>query len=298
MGGVTVASPTICLTGCMINDKAMQDTPSLNQCSLPKFARLPINRCNLPASILGSLTFQHHPARLRIDGVAEIYKDIFERLEKLHNAVVRAKHFMHYMSVQFMLEQPEEMGFMETSRRDRSKATYLRLIRGWFFNPDSVEGAILKGWVESRFGLMPRFHNQPIRSPRDECYTRYIQEWAQGLYNTNALETQLDLLYTYCQLELEKKYGNQAHITLYRGFNKLSDYETFAKTREGCQTVLLNNVNSFSASRERADEFGDYVMQVNIPLSKIIFYKALLPGMLAGEDEYVVIGGLYHVKLL
>lgn len=28
---------------------------------------------------------------------------------------------------------------------------------------DGREGAILKGWVESRFGLLPRFHGEPLR---------------------------------------------------------------------------------------------------------------------------------------
>jgi NAD+--dinitrogen-reductase ADP-D-ribosyltransferase len=61
--------------------------------------------------------------------------------------------------------------------------------------------------------------------------------------------------------------------------------------------VLLNNLNSFTSARERADEFGDYIMETRIPLSKILFYNRLLPGMLKGEDEYVVIGGVYEVSI-
>ena len=37
--------------------------------SLPAYARLPINRCNLPASILCSLSYQRHPVPLKLDGV-------------------------------------------------------------------------------------------------------------------------------------------------------------------------------------------------------------------------------------
>ena len=264
---------------------------------LPKSACLPINRCNLPAALLGSLTYQQHPAPLLIDSVYELYHDIFDRLEKLENTVVRARHFMNYMSVQFQLESPEEMGYQEVSRLDRSKATYLRLLRGWLFNPDSQEGAVLKGWVESRFGLVPRFHHSPIRNPMDESYRSYEQEWAQGLYNTNALENQLDLLYSYCQFELGLKYKDQTHLTLYRGCNRIDEYESIDNEQNTHQPVLLlNNLNSFSATQERADEFGDHVIEVKVPIYKVAFYSRLLPSVLAGEDEYVVLGGLYLTK--
>jgi NAD+--dinitrogen-reductase ADP-D-ribosyltransferase len=61
--------------------------------------------------------------------------------------------------------------------------------------------------------------------------------------------------------------------------------------------VLLNSVSSFTTSRERAEEFGDYIMRVAVPLPKVCFYDGLLPGMLKGEEEYAVIGGLYEVRL-
>ena len=61
--------------------------------------------------------------------------------------------------------------------------------------------------------------------------------------------------------------------------------------------VLLNNVSSFSRSRERAGEFGDSILGVDVPLPKLAFFSELLPGMLKAEDEYVVIGGLYRVRL-
>ncbi len=34
-----------------------------------------------------------------------------------------------------------------------------------------------------------------------------------------------------------------------------------------------------------------------VPLSKVFCYTRLLPGMLQGEDEYTVIGGLYEVSI-
>ena len=52
-----------------------------------------------------------------------------------------------------------------------------------------------------------------------------------------------------------------------------------------------------SRSRERAGEFGDDLLAVDVPLPKLAFFSRLLPGMQRGEDEYVVIGGLYRVRL-
>ena len=61
--------------------------------------------------------------------------------------------------------------------------------------------------------------------------------------------------------------------------------------------MLLNNLNSFTTERERADEFGDYLLTARVPLAKIFFCNRLLPGMLKGEDEVVVIGGVYAVRI-
>ena len=61
--------------------------------------------------------------------------------------------------------------------------------------------------------------------------------------------------------------------------------------------MLLNNLNSFTLNRERADEFGDYILEVQVPLPKVFFYNRLLPGMLKGEDELVVVGGVYEVRI-
>ena len=270
--------------------------------TLPSYARLSINRCNLPAHVLGSLTFQQHPTPLIIDGVKEFHADFFERLDKLLNPYVRTEHFMDYMTVFFRLDQLEDVGFNPESRIDRSKANYLRLIRGWFFNPDGQEAAVLKGWVESRFGLIPRFHKEPIRKADDDSYRIYEQERALGLYNTNSLEQQLDLLYSFCQFELKKRLGDQTHITLYRGCNQLSEYESVdiekLATKTGSKTILLNNINSFSSNGERADEFGDYIIKTEAPLEKIMFFKDLLPNVLQGEDEHIVLGGVYNVEIL
>ncbi len=280
---------------CRVDDKTLA-CPEPPDVTLPRFARLPINRCNLPASILGSLTFHRHPSPLAIDGVDALHKPLFNMLDDMDESVVRARGFMGYMAQHFRLAQPEDAGLTRVSSRARAKANYLRMVRGWLFDPDGREAAVLKGWAESRFGLTPRFHGEPLRDPTSTAYARYIEARSSGLYGTNALEEQVDLLYTYCQYELRRQFGTRMHLPLFRGVNRLDGHERLEGMEGKRQVVLLNNLNSFSSSRERAGEFGDYILAADVPLPKIFFFNRLLPGTLKGEDEYVAIGGLYEVE--
>lgn len=263
--------------------------------TLPPAARLPINRCNLPAVILGSLTFQQHPSRLEIDGVAELHREFFASLTGIDDPASREARFHDYMSASFRLEALEDAGLTAEVRHKRGKLNYLKLIRGWHFNSDEIEGAVLKSWVESRFGLLPRYHAAPIRTPDDEAYGRYLAQRARGLYNTNALEAQLDLVYAWTQSELARRFPDKSHFRLYRGVNGWQAHEKLGRV-DGQERVLLNSVNSFSGSAERASEFGDTVIVTDVPLAKIICCADVLAGKLQGEDEYLVIGGVYAVK--
>jgi len=273
---------------------------------LPKSACLPINRCNLPAVILGGLTFQRHPAPLLLDGVAELHADLFPLLDPLPEPAERAQRFMDYMIVHFRLEALEEAGLTSAPPADvrrgrpklRGRADYLRMVRGWAFDPNSREGAVLKAWVESRFGLLTRFHGVLLDDRSEDAYEHFMEVCSRGLYNTNALEAQLDLLYTYCQYELRRQQPELTHLSLYRGFNRFSGAQVLAKPDRHRWIVLLNNLSSFSVCRERAEEFGDHLLRAHVPASKVFFYNRILPGMLKGEDEYVVIGGIYEVERL
>ncbi len=182
----------------------MTTTPPRDTPRLPRDARLPINRCNLPADILGSLNFQQHPAPLRLDGVATLHRKFFTQLDALGEREERIGLFLAHMNALFSLENPEAAGYSERSTRARTRASYLRMVRGWAFNPDGLEAAVLKGWVESRFGLLPRHHGGPIRDFSAPTYRAYLEQRSRGLYGTNALEAQLDLLYTYAQHELTR----------------------------------------------------------------------------------------------
>jgi len=276
-----------------MSDNSVADS----QPTLPASARSSFNRCNVPAVILGSLTFQRHPVPLIIDGVAELHADLFRRLDRLSEATARAQQFLDYMVVRFCLESLEEAGLDSRTRRRRIKADYLHMVRGWSFTPDGREGAVLKGWVESRFGLLPRHHKEPVPNSACESYFGYLEERIAGLYNTNALEAQLDLLYTYCQYELERRYPHRSHLHLCRGVNRLHHHEILREGAREHRMVLLNNLSSFTGSREQAGLFGDATLEADVPLAKIFFFNRLLPGMLKSEDEYVVIGGVYEVRI-
>lgn len=273
--------------------------------SLPANSRLPLNRCNLPAVILGGLTYQTHPIALEIDGIRTFHQDLFRLLAPIHNPRERAERFVDYMAAHFCLDDLEAAGLSAARvKKYRRNANYLRMVRGWSFDADGREGAVLKHWVETRFGLLARYHGGPLDDDEGAAYHQYLMQGAKGLYATNALEAQLDLLYTYCQYELVRQHPEETHLTLYRGINRIGEHDVFddLDDRSGAfngqpRRVLLNNLNSFTSNRERACEFGDYILETEVPLPKVFFFNGLLPGMLKGEDEWVVIGGVYEVAI-
>ena len=266
--------------------------------SLPAFARSPINRCNLPALILGGLTFQHHPVPLYIDGIRELHWRFFRALDGISEAPVRALHFRQYMCSAFLLGQSEQAGLDPSSSGiQRDKADYLRLLRGWMFNADGIEAAVIKRWVESRFGLLTLNHRGALGDHNSEAYAVYQADYVRGLYNSNALETQLDLLYSYCQYELWRQWPERVHWRLYRGVNQLEEHDVINRIDSRQSVLLLNNLNSFSGDRDHSDTFGDVILEMQVPAAKLLYFPELLPGVLQGEREYLVIGGVYRTLL-
>lgn len=270
---------------------------------LPASAKVSINRCNLPAEVLGDLSFQSNPKQLMIDGVAQLHKRLFEDLDEEPTAELRSQLFIQYMNAHFRLDTLDDAGYNAEISVDRSRANYLRTLRGWFFDSDSLEGAVIKSWVESRFGLLPRYHKGPIRAVDDETYTQYVTQSSRGLYNTNALESQLDLLYSYCQYELQHRCPEENSIVLYRGQNGLQSLERLSIEKTDIEypssmTLLLNNISSFTNNADRASEFGDIVLSVEVPFAKLLFFSGLMPGVMTSEREYAVIGGVYDVDVV
>ena len=181
----------------------------------------------------------------------------------------------------------------------RYRANYLRLLKDWGFDANSPAGAVLKGWVESRFGLFPTFHKAPLRRFNSAAWLTYVEEKMSGRFHNNSIYMQLDLLYEFCQWMLARFHATgRKRLRLYRGSNDLNDH-LLLQQLEGRQALLcLNNLVSFTAQPDIADEFGDIIIEAEVPLAKILFYNDLLQHHpLRGEAEYLVIGGDYMVTM-
>lgn len=253
------------------------------------------NCCNLPPWVIASRHFNDAPQPLELQGVKMANRFLFDRLNGLDSAEERALVFNDYMSVKFQLHYWQEQA-TDTSKKS-IRNSYLRYLRGWMMDSNSVEGAVLKGWVESRMGLPPSFHKIRIPSIHSEEYMLFAIDRMKGSARTNAINSQLDILYEYCQFELSRALPGDSHIRLFRGTNDADDYELLEAVARREQIVRLNNLVSFTSEEERAWEFGDTVWEILAPLSKIFFYNGLLPSsILKGEGEYLVIGGEYRVR--
>jgi NAD+--dinitrogen-reductase ADP-D-ribosyltransferase len=252
------------------------------------------NLCNLPPWVIASRHFNEHPQPLEIQGVRRANRFLFERLAGIPEQQERARVFADYLSVRFQLHH--QQGQTEGARR-ALRNSYLRFLKGWMMDANSVEGAVLKGWVESRMGIPPVFHNGPILGSDDQTHYRYVVDRTRGSKRTNAINAQLDLLYEYCQYELQQRLGDGAILTLYRGTHDASEHQLLEQVGKREQIVRLNNLVSCTDEEERAWEFGSTVWEMRVPAAKVFFCGGLLPGsILKGEGEYLVVGGEYRVR--
>ena len=97
--------------------------------------------------------------------------------------------------------------------------------------------------------VLARHHAGPLGDRDSEARHAYMRQATAGMYATNAIEAQLDLLYTYCQYELAHQHPRARHLTLYRGVNHMDEHEVLERCGRRRYRVLLNNLKSFSASR-------------------------------------------------
>lgn len=251
------------------------------------------NLCNLPPWVIASRHFNDHPQQLVIQGVREANRFLFERLDLIDNRDERGQMFSDYLSVKFQLHH--EDGHTDSARK-ALRNSYLRFLKGWMMDSNSVEGAVLKGWVESRMGIAPTFHNGRIGGTDSEAHYGYVLGRTKGSKRTNAINAQLDLLYEYCQYELNRSNGGLSSLTLFRGTNGATEDQIIEQLSRREQIVRLNNLVSFTDEEERAWEFGSIVWKVQVPTSKIFFFDELLPTrLLKGEGEFLVIGGEFLV---
>jgi NAD+--dinitrogen-reductase ADP-D-ribosyltransferase len=160
----------------------------------------------------------------------------------------------------------------------------------------SIEGAVLKGWVESRLGIPPTFHRVPLRG-EDAAWERYAADRARGHAWTSAIDAQLDLVFTFTQYELARRHPGARWLTLWRGQNDFEDHEIVETLGRREWILRMNNLCSFTDDRERAWEFGDAVLEARVAVPRIFFAGDLLPrSILKGERELLVVGGELRVR--
>ncbi|MBC2602169.1 NAD(+)--dinitrogen-reductase ADP-D-ribosyltransferase [Puniceicoccus vermicola] len=255
-----------------------------------------VNHCNVPPWALASLNFNEHPVPVELDGVRSSNRNLFTRLDTIDDPEERGKVFHGYLSVKFRLHDWEQY---ESNARRSLRNSYLRFIRGWGVDSNSVEGAVLKGWVESRFGIPPTYHRGRLTEEHTDDEPRYAIDRMKGHARTNAIDSQLDLLFEFCQYELTRRHLGETHLTLYRGTCDPDEYNIIEPSRKRVLTARLNNLSSFTSDRERAWEFGSTVWEAQVPLSKIFFHGEILSGsILQGESEFLVVGGDYRLREL
>lgn len=266
---------------------------------LPRFSRKTsvMNLCNLPAWIIASADFNREPAPLVISGVRESNRHLFGKLDQIADSTQRASVFHDYLSVKFALHQWKAFS---GNSRSSLRNSYLRFLNGWSVSSNGVEGAVLKSWVQSRFGILPTYHRGILHdSAAGGEDARFAVDRMRGRARTNAIDSQLDLLFHYCQYELARTRPGESTLTLFRGTNDPEEYLVRRIEGRRRQLVRLNNLVSFTADRERAWEFGSTVWKVTVAVAKIIFFSRLLgSNVLCGEAEYLAVGGDYEVEEL
>jgi NAD+--dinitrogen-reductase ADP-D-ribosyltransferase len=258
------------------------------------------NPLGVPMELLVHCDFNDYPMPLHISGVREMNPNLFEMLARSSDLLDAGEAFTCYMMAMFGIdrEQREDTAGQGTGAiRRRYRSSFLRLIKGWGYDSNGPEGAVLKGWVESRFGIFPTFHKEIIQRISSRAWTTYVEEKMSSRFHSNSIYTQLDLLFEFCQWALERLVvPGRTHLILYRGINAFDEHQVVERIDKRTALMRLNNLSSFTSDRDIAECFGDTILTVQVPVSKVAFFNTLLSTHpLKGEGEYLVIGGEYRV---
>jgi NAD+---dinitrogen-reductase ADP-D-ribosyltransferase len=253
------------------------------------------NRCNLPPWAIASPRFDEDPRPIELQGVRAENRFLFDVLDRTADPDERVRRFDDWMNVRFQLHQWQAQA--TAGARSSLRNGYLRFLRGWGMDASSVEGAVLKGWVESRLGIPPTFHRAPLGGRDEPAFARYEADRTRGHARTSAIDAQLDLLYTFTQYELGRRHPGERRVTLWRGQNDLAAHEVVERLGPREWVLRMNNLCSFTDDRERAWEFGDAVLEARLGVPRIFFAGHLFPrSILKGERELLVIGGELRVR--
>ncbi|MDD2769775.1 MAG: NAD(+)--dinitrogen-reductase ADP-D-ribosyltransferase [Methylococcus sp.] len=256
------------------------------------------NLVGIPTGLLASPDFNQHPLPLRIHGTREANGGLFCKLGGCGSLAEAGEVFQDYMSLIFGFEEEQRLGIDALGRR-RFRGSYLRLLQDWGFDSNHAQGAVLKGWVESRFGLFPTYHKEPLTGFATPAWMGYVEEKMATRFHNNCIYLQLDLLYEFCQWAIARfKLPARSHLKLFRGVYNVGEFCELGVRKGGERLVRLNNIVSFTSDRTQAGQFGTYILETDVPIVKLLFFNDLLPRHpLRGEAEYLVIGGNYNVKL-
>jgi len=256
------------------------------------------NLLGFPTALLASHLFNESPQPLHIAGVREAAHGLFDQLEHQTSLEACGQLFQDYMCVVFGFETEQRLSNDATGRR-RYRSSYRRLIQDWGRDSNNAQGAVLKGWVESRFGLFPNYHKHRISHFSSPTWWHYVEEKMNSRYHNNCIYMQLDLLYEFCQWVIARFHvPADKHKVLYRGVNRLEEWVIESLDKQN-KIYRFNSIASFTDNPEIAEAFGKYVLHVSVPMVKLVFFSELLPQHgLRGESEYLVIGGDYHVKVV
>jgi NAD+--dinitrogen-reductase ADP-D-ribosyltransferase len=260
------------------------------------------NLVGVPARVLASTAFNSQPTPLAISGTWAAHRTLFDLLDASADLNEAHDMFSHYLHVAFGLRKPEphELAALPVHDQRRWRSSWRKLLQGWGMDSNGPAGAVLKGWVESRFGLAPAFHKAPLAHFPSSAWLNYFQEKVASRYHNNNIYLQLDLVYAFCQWALRRMRDSSGqplvHLQLWRGSNQFEEQLLRGTLQARHCTVRLNNVASFSLSEEDASCFGDWVMEVRVPVCKVLVFPDLLPGhVLQGEQEVLALGGDYEV---
>jgi len=273
-----------------------------DDCSIAGIGGHSTNLVGLPTGLLLSPQFNEKPQELHISGVQETNRHLFKILNRAHGPEEAALAFEHYMNLIFG-QEPEQRRQPRKDGRREFRSSFHRLLKGWMFDSNSPEGAVMKGWVESRFGILPTYHKEPLKHFASDAWMLYLTEKMNARFHNNSITSQLDLLYEYGQWRI-KRFGcgchgeTEHHLTLYRGMNDLGEHQIVKKIDKRQIELRLNSIVSFSSERDIAEEFGDLILEVQMPKSKILFFQDLLPQYpFRGEGEFLALGGVFKAKM-
>lgn len=263
------------------------------------------NLVGVPTPVLASAAFNAHPQPLHIAGTREAHPGLFALLDRSAQLSEAREMFVHYLSIAFGLRRPaaQELPSLGVAEQRRWRASWRQLLQGWGLDANGAAGAVLKGWVESRFGMVPLHHKAPLGRFPSPAWVSYLEEKATSRFHNNGIHQQLDLLFEFCQWAQQRfalpapEAGRPGHVLLWRGSTRCEEQLVQGRLAQRRVTVRLNSLASFSLSREDASCFGDWVFQVHMPRCKLLAFPGLLPAqVLQGEQEVLALGGDYEVE--